>query len=65
MPRKIIVLSYPITRSEFAKVYNLSEETFAAWLKDINISHSKKLSPAEINTIVGAYGIPLGYKIEV
>ena len=65
MPRKIVILTYPITRYQLAQLYNLSLDSFGTWLKDINISHSHRLSPADVKRIIDAYGVPAGYKLEI
>jgi len=60
-----IILKYPITRTQFAGIYNLSPGTFSCWLRDIKIEHRRKLSPQDIKIIVEAYGVPIGYKVEI
>lgn len=58
------ILNYPITRSVLAEqVYKISRQSFATWLQDIGITHSRTLSPAEVKKIIDTYGLPVSIEI--
>lgn len=57
------VLCYPLKRSALEGIYKVSAKTFRAWLRDIDISHNKTLSPADLKNIICYYGLPDGVEV--
>ncbi len=58
------ILNYPMTRAVMAEqVYKITRQSFAIWLHDIGITHSRTLSPAEIKKIIATYGLSGGVEI--
>jgi hypothetical protein len=51
-------IPYPVKRSTLSKIYKISPKTFQTWLKDIDINHSKTLTPADLKKIEETYGLP-------
>jgi hypothetical protein len=59
------ILNYPVKRSALAKVYKVSPNTFTARLREIDITHTRTLSPADLRKIIANYDLPNGVEIRL
>ncbi len=59
------ILNYPVKRSALAKVYRVSPNTFTARLREIEINHTRTLSPADLRKIIEHYELPSGVEIKL